>query len=150
MRPKDGFFLRAESFYNLASQVDEYASVPAGGNFYQNYGGKSLHQQSHGESFFSLLKSRFWGNGFYLLDEPESALSPQRQLAVLALLYQLGQEGSQLIIATHSPILLGLPGAAIYSFDGEAVHPVSYEDTESYQVTKMFLTHREQMLGELL
>ena len=150
VRPKDGFFLRAESFYNLASQVDEYASVPARGNFYQNYGGKSLHQQSHGESFFSLLKNRFWGNGLYLLDEPESALSPQRQLAVLALLYHLGQEGSQLIIATHSPILLGLPEAAIYSFDGEAVHPVSYEETESYQVTKMFLTRREQMLEELL
>ena len=148
IRPKDGFFLRAESFYNLATQVDSYAHGEKG--YYSYYGGKSLHQQSHGESFFSLLKNRFWGQGLYLLDEPESALSPQRQLAVLSLLYDLAREDSQLIIATHSPILLALPGAVIYSFDEGKVKPISYEETQAYEITHLFLTRREQMLAQLL
>ncbi|HTH48245.1 MAG TPA: AAA family ATPase, partial [Candidatus Limnocylindria bacterium] len=105
----DSWFLRAESFYNVASVVDDLG-VTSG------YGGKSLHAQSHGESFLALLTNRLRGNGLYLFDEPEAALSPQRQLSLLALLHRLVRQRSQLVIATHSPILLAYPHARIYEF----------------------------------
>ena len=148
--PRDNFFLRAESFYNVATQVEEYRDGDDPAVYYRQYGGRSLHEQSHGESFLALMQNRFRGQGFYLLDEPEAALSPQRQLTLLICIHRLAREGSQFLIATHSPILLGLPKADILSFDGEAVHPVEYTDTDSYQVTEMFLNHREYLLGRLL
>lgn len=149
-RPRDNFFLRAESFYNVATQVEEYRDGDDPKIYYQRYGGRSLHEQSHGESFLSLMQNRFRGQGFYLLDEPEAALSPQRQLTLLICMHRLAKEGSQFLIASHSPILLGIPEAAILSFDEGALHPVEYEETESYQVTEMFLNHREYLLGRLL
>ena len=145
IRPSDDFFLRAESMYNLATEVENLSDP----GFIQGYGGKSLHAQSHGESFLALLVNRFRGKGLYLLDEPEAALSPQRQLSMLIRIHELAKD-SQFIIATHSPILLGMPNATIYSFDEEEIHKISYEDTESYQVTKLFLNSREQMLHRLL
>lgn len=148
-RPSDSFFLRAESFYNVATEVESLAEVGDANDFLRSYGGKSLHQQSHGESFLALLVNRFRGKGIYLLDEPEAALSPQRQLSMLVRINELSAN-SQFIIATHSPIILGMPGAEIYSFDEGEIHPVEYEETESYQVTKMFLNSREQMLKRLL
>lgn len=141
--PRDGFFLRAESFYNVASYIDDVDYVGA-------YGGKSLHEQSHGESFLSLLNFRFHGNGLYLLDEPEAALSPSRQLAVLSLIHRLVKANSQFIIATHSPILMAYPNAKILLFSEMGIREVSYEETDNYQVTKDFFDRREQMLRILL
>lgn len=139
----DGFFLRAESFYNLASQIDDLG-VEYG------YGKKSLHAQSHGEAFLSLLLNRLEGDGVYLFDEPEAALSPQRQLSVLTLLHRLVYHQSQLVIATHSPILLAYPNARIYQFTASGIVEVKYTETEHYQVTKDFLNRHERMLEILL
>ncbi len=141
-RATDGYFLRAESFYNVASQVDD---LGAGG-----YGNKSLHEQSHGEAFLALMTNRFQGEGFYLLDEPEAALSPLRQMSVLSYLHRLVYHHSQLIIATHSPILLAYPQAWIYQFTEAGIARVNYTDTEHYQVTKSFLDRHERMTGILL
>ncbi|MBD7907716.1 AAA family ATPase [Sporosarcina gallistercoris] len=139
----NGFFLRAESFYQFASHVDQVGS-------YNAYGGISLHQQSHGESFMSLFLNRFNGRALYLLDEPEAALSPQRQLTFLRIIHKLVEEKNcQFIIATHSPILLGYPGASILSFDEEEIHAIDYEQTHHYQVTKYFLDHRQKFLKDL-
>lgn len=149
-RVRDTFFLRAESFYNVASKAEEYAAEGDAQQFYQSYGGKSLHEQSHGESFLSLITSRFRPNALYLLDEPEAALSPQRQLIVLSEIYRLAKQNTQFIIASHSPILLGLPGAKILQFDEKGLRPVEYMDTESYQITEMFVNHREYFLDKLL
>ncbi len=140
--PTDGYFLRAESFYNVASYIDD---VEVEGS----YGGKSLHAQSHGEAFLALLTQRFRGNGIYLLDEPEAALSPTRQLATLAVIHQLVQADSQFIIPTHSPILLAYPGAKIVLLDEDGLHETAYEDTDHYRVTRDFLTQRERMLKVL-
>ena len=148
--PRDNFFLRAESFYNVATQVEEYRDGDRPEIYYRRYGGRSLHEQSHGESFLALMQNRFQGQGFYLLDEPEAALSPQRQLTLLICIHRLVQEGSQFLIASQSPILLGLPGAELLSFDEGAVHPIEYTQTDSYQVTEMFLNHREYLLKRLL
>ncbi|USK53012.1 AAA family ATPase [Cytobacillus solani] len=141
----NGFFLRAESFYHFASYLDEVDDTG-----YRQYGGKSLHEQSHGESFFSLFLNRFKGNAIYLLDEPEAALSPQRQLSFLRIIHDLTRNGNaQFIIASHSPILLGYPNAKIFSFDHGEVAEVAYEDTDHYQITKYFLQNRERFLKEL-
>lgn len=142
-----GFFLRAESFYSFANHIDDLASECP--SIYDAYGGKSLHEQSHGEAFLSLFKNRFGRKGIYLLDEPEAALSPARQLAFLSLIHEL-QKDAQLIIATHSPILLGYPDAEIYSFDQQPVDLISYEDTDHYQITRRFLENRNTYLKELL
>ena len=142
-RPDYGYYLRAESFYNVATKEDEYSRGPGG--IPQHF-----HEKSHGESFLQLAQNSFRGNGIYLLDEPEAALSPQRQLTLLVEIHRCAQEGAQFIIASHSPILLGIPGAEILSFDSGAIHPVAYEETESYQVTEVFLNHREQLLRRLL
>lgn len=138
-RPKmtNGFFLRAESFYQFASHIDETERLSPTG--YRSYGGRSLHEQSHGESFFSLFAHRFRGKGIYLLDEPEAALSPMRQIAFLYLMRELVEEGAQFLIATHSPILMGFPGARILSFDESPLAEVRYEETEHYQLTRRFL-----------
>ena len=144
--PRDGFFLRAESFYNVASYLDGMDD-PAALN---SYGGVSLHDQSHGESFLALAVNRFGGQGLYLLDEPEAALSPTRQMALLALVHRLAQEGSQFIIATHSPILITCPGACVYQFDRYAVRQVDYRDTEHFRLTRRFLNDPERMLALLL
>jgi predicted ATPase len=141
-----GFFLRAESFYSFASHIDEVAAEDR--EIYKAYGGKSLHEQSHGEAFFSLFRNRFGRKGIYLLDEPEAALSPTRQLAFLSVIHEI-QKDAQLIIATHSPILLGYPEAEIYSF-GRTIEPVTYENTEHYQITRRFLENRKQYLRELI
>jgi predicted ATPase len=139
----DNFFLRAESFYNLASEIDNL-EVQYG------YGKKSLHAQSHGEAFLALLTNRLQGDGIYLFDEPEAALSPQRQLSVLTLLHRLVYHQSQIIIATHSPILLAYPNARIYQFAADGIAEVKYTDTEHYQVTRDFLNRHERMLEILL
>lgn len=144
MRPDDGFFLRAESFFNYASEMDREAHDT------RYYGGKSLHAQSHGEVFFNLLMRRFFGGGFYLLDEPEAALSPMRQMAMLTRLKQLNATGSQFIIATHSPILMAYPHAKIIQFTEDEIREVAYQETEHFFVTQQFLASPERMLRTLL
>ena len=126
------FFLRAESFYNAATNIDDLRIN------IDNYGGKSLHNQSHGESFLSLVQNRFRGNGFYILDEPEAALSPMRQLTLLIEINNLVKNNSQFIIATHSPILLAYPDAQIYNLDS-GIERIEYAETEQYKLTKNFL-----------
>lgn len=149
-RARDGYFLRAESFYNAVSYMDALDKLPAAApRIKDSYGGKSLHECSHGESFFALLQNRLGGDGLYLFDEPEAALSPQRQLAMLCRMKQLADDGAQLIIATHSPILLAYPDAVIYSFDDVPVHTVAYEDTAPYQITKAFVNNPQGMLRTL-
>jgi predicted ATPase len=141
--PKDGFFLRAESFYNAATYIDQVAPLAA-------YGGVSMHAQSHGESFWSLITNRFRGKGLYILDEPEAALSPTRQMAMLARMHQLVQQESQFIIATHSPILLAYPNAKIYEISDGFLCERLYEETEHYQVTLKFLSTYKKQLNILL
>ena len=149
--PRDGFFLRAESFYNVATNIDEMDEEPSfSPRLIDSYGGVSLHSQSHGESFLALVQNRFGGEGLYLLDEPEAALSPTRQLSLLALLAELAGRSSQFIIATHSPILMALPGAELFQLDREGVRAVAYRETEHYQITRRFLENPERMLRCLL
>lgn len=137
-----GYFLRAESFYNVATKEIEYSDL--------EHPSQKYHEKSHGESFLSLAQNNFRPNGLYILGEPEAALSPQRQLTLLIEINRLAKQGSQFIIASHSPILLGLPDAQIWSFDAEAIHPISYEETESFQVTEMFINNRNPLLAKLL
>lgn len=143
VRPRDGYFLRAESFYNMASALDEVDDLNRG------YGGKSLHRQSHGESFLALVVNRLGGRGLYIFDEPEAALSPARQLALLCEMHRLVQNRSQLLIATHSPILMAYPEAVIYRLDESGVGAVAYEDTEHYAITRSFLQNPKRMLDIL-
>lgn len=138
----NGFFLRAETFFQFASHID---TMPASLRY---YGGKSLHKQSHGEAFLSLFQHRFGKKAIYLLDEPEAALSPARQLALLRIIKDLEKE-AQFIIATHSPILLGYPDAQIYNFDTQPISEINYEDTLHYTVTRRFLEKRQAVLNEL-
>jgi predicted ATPase len=148
-RHRDGFFLRAESFHNVATRIDEMARDDR--SAYRAYGGRSLHERSHGESFLTLFLERFGAGGLYLLDEPEAALSPARQLALMARMHDLlrASDATQFIIATHSPILLGFPDAQILSFDGDVVHEVSYHETDAYAITRRFLSDPSSMLREL-
>lgn len=141
--PEDGFFLRAESFYNTASYIEENGSI-------WRYGGVSLHCQSHGESFLALVKNRFEGRGLYILDEPESALSPQKLLTLIALIHDLVQRDSQFIIATHSPILMAYPDAEIFEFSESGIEKVDYRETEHYKITKTFLDDPDRMMYYLL
>jgi predicted ATPase len=132
-RTAGGFFLRAETFFNFASYLEE------AGSLFTRYGGSSLHAKSHGEAFLALFEHRF-EDGFYLLDEPEAALSPQRQLAFLRILHQLtAPRIAQFVIATHSPILLAFPGATVLSLDEGAIREVSYEETAHFRLTRDFL-----------
>jgi predicted ATPase len=150
-RPKDGFFLRAESFFNVATEIERLDAEPAPAPpVINSYGGKSLHEQSHGESFMALLLNRFSGNGVYMLDEPEAALSPQRQLAVLSRIHDLVLDDSQFIIATHSPILMAYPNATIYGFSADGMKKIDYYETEHYQVTHDFLVNPKRMLDILM
>lgn len=138
-KPTDGYFLRAESLFNVATYMDEIGSTDP-----------SLHARSHGEAFMQLLTEKFRGHGLYLLDEPEAALSPNRQLAALAAIHRLVQDDSQFIIATHSPILLAYPSAKIYLFDSEGISETTYEETEHFAVTRDFLNHYPRRLEQLL
>lgn len=149
-RPKDGFFLRAESFFNVATEIERLDDEPGGPPIISYYGNRSLHEQSHGESFMALLVNRFGGNGLYILDEPEAALSPQRQLAALTRIHELACGHSQFIIATHSPILMAYPDAWIYQFTESGVVRVAYEETEHYQVTRSFMMNPQRMLKSLM
>ncbi len=140
-RAKWGYFLRAESFYNVATAEEEYSKGPGGRPMH-------YHERSHGESFLALVRD-FRGGSLYLLDEPEAALSPQKQLELLLEIRRLSENGAQLFVATHSPILLGYPGAEILSFDGDGIHSVAYRDTESYRITHAFLTRYDRMIRDL-
>lgn len=148
-RPRTGCFFRAETFFNVATQAEEYRDLDDPADFYARYGGRPLHEQSHGESFLAFLTGDA-RPGLYLLDEPEAALSPQRQLTLLARIVDMARDGSQFIIASHSPILLGTPGAQIFSFDDGRIREIAYEETESYQVTELFINNREGLLRQLL
>lgn len=142
-KPADGYFLRAESFYNLATYMDETG-------YLTSYGDKSLHQQSHGESFMATLLHKLRGAGLYIMDEPEAALSPSRQMAALSAIHGLVEKNSQFIIATHSPILLAYPRSRIYQFGEAGINEIHYEDTDHYSVTREFLNNREEMLRILM
>lgn len=149
-RPRDGFFFRAESYYNLASNIDDLDSeVSFGPPVIHSYGGKSLHEQSHGESFFSTFLHRFGSNGLYILDEPEAALSPVRQMAVLTRIHQLVQNRSQFIISTHSPILMAYPNSTLYYLTSEGISIKTLEETDHFAVYREFLNHKEKMIKEL-
>jgi len=148
-----GYFLRAESFFNTASYIDNLDQEASGSPPISAFhGGRSLHARSHGETFFTLLDLKFRRNGLFLLDEPEAALSPQRQLAFLVLIHDvlLKHKDAQFIISSHSPILLGYPKAQILSFDGGTIHEVDYEQTSSAQIVRHFVNEREGFLEELL
>jgi predicted ATPase len=138
-KPKDHYFLRAESFYNVATYMD-------GIGYLEGYGGKSLHGRSHGEAFMATLTHKLRGKGFYIFDEPEAALSPTRQMAALSAIHRLVENESQFIIATHSPILLAYPRSRILLLDKNGISEVDYEDTEHYAVTKQFLNNHRKMI----
>jgi predicted ATPase len=144
-QPRTGFFLRAETFYNVATEVERIGANSKGA-----YGERNLHEQSHGESFLSLMKHRFGPNGLYILDEPEAALSPSRQLSLLVRMSELVEDGSQFIIATHAPIVLAYPGATIYLLDQTGITRVAYDETEHVQLTRDFLNDRDRFLRRLL
>ena len=138
----EGFFMRAESFYNFASYLDGVSDFTA-------YEGKSLHHQSHGESFLALFQNRF-EHGLYILDEPEAALSPQRQLAFLKIIHDLETpRHAQFLIASHSPILLAYPGATLYQLEDDGIREISYRETDHYLVMKGFLNGPERFFKYL-
>ena len=137
-----GFFLRAESMYNIATEIDDVG-------YMESYGNKSLHEQSHGESFWALLEHKFRGNALYILDEPEAALSPSRQMSMLVRMHDLVKENAQFIIATHSPILMAYPNAQIYQVSRHGLETIAYEDTEHFQITRNFLNRHQMMIGQL-
>lgn len=140
-RWQDSYFLRAESFYNVATNIEELDKIPsASRKIIESYGGRSLHEQSHGESFFTLIMQRFGGHGLYILDEPEAALSPARQIALLYRIQELVAEGAQFLISTHSPILTALPGATIYELSESGIRTVDWRETENYILMKRFLS----------
>ena len=141
--PKTGYFLRAESFFNIASYIEDIPEAVA------SHGGASLHEQSHGESFISLVTNRFGPNGLYLLDEPEAALSLRGNLGLIRRMHDLVAAGSQFVVSTHSPILLGYPGARIYVLSDDGIAESRYEDTEQYELTRLFLDDRERFLHHL-
>jgi len=148
-----GYFLRAESFFNAVSYMDELdkEDAPHSPPISAFYGGRSLHTRSHGETFFTLLELKFQRNGLFLLDEPEAALSPQRQLAFLILLHDVLKKykDAQFIISTHSPVLLGYPGAQIISFDDGRLHEIDYEETSPMQIVRRFVNERDDFLKDL-
>jgi predicted ATPase len=150
-KPTNGYFFRAESFFNIANYIDELATSCGGPELaYAPYGGKSLHEQSHGESFLAFFKNRLGNGGFFIFDEPEAALSPERQLTLLVIINEMCRNStSQFIIATHSPILLAYPNATIYSCDSNNLETVAYKDTNHYKVTKNFLDNPDRYLHHL-
>lgn len=148
-RPKDGFFLRAESFYNVSTEIDRLNEITPT-SFLELYGGKSLHKQSHGESFISLLLNRFLGNGLYILDEPEAALSPQNQLVLISKILELAYKGSQFIISTHSPMLMAIKDSEIFEITFDKIKLTSLKETNHYIITKTFLDNPEGMMNTLI
>ena len=150
VKTQKGFFLRAETFFNLATYIDQL-SKESPNEALAPYGGKSLHQQSHGESFLSLFKHRFRFGGLFLMDEPEAALSPQRQLSLMVIMHDLIKKypDTQFIIATHSPILLAYPNAQIFSFDSEEIDEIKYEQTNPYQITQAFLSNPQLFFDKM-
>ncbi|CUU49265.1 putative ATPase [Clostridium beijerinckii] len=149
-RPRDGFFLRAESFYNVATEIEKLDLESSGGvPVIKSYGGTSLHKMSHGESFITLMTNRFSGNGLYILDEPEAALSPLKQMAMLTTINELVKKRSQFIIATHSPILMAYPDADIFVIDDDGITKTPYKKTDNYMITRKFLENPEKMIGYL-
>ena len=150
-RPRDGYFLRAESYFNVATEIERLDAEPGPGPpIGPSYGPRALHEQSHGESFLALVEHRFRGEGLYLLDEPEAALSPMRQMALLARLHTLVRARSQFVIATHSPILLAYPDATIHECGPNGLRRLDYEDTEHFRVTRDFLNRYPAMLRTLM
>ncbi|WP_113960457.1 AAA family ATPase [Roseimicrobium gellanilyticum] len=149
-REQDHFFLRAESFYPLMSKVEEYETADPFHVPYTSWGGNTPHERSHGEAFLTLLTRRMGGNGLYLFDEPEAALSPKRQMSALVRIHDLVMDHSQFIIATHSPILLAYPHSLIYECGEHGIRAVKYEDTEIFRTTRDFLMHHERMVAKLL
>lgn len=143
-KPKDYYFLRAESFYNVATYIDQISGNDAG------YGDKLLHERSHGEAFMAALTMKLRGKGLYIFDEPEAALSPTRQMAAISAIHQLVKNESQFIIATHSPILLSYPNAKILYLDENGISEIAYEDTEHFSITKSFLNNYKKLLRTLL
>lgn len=141
-RPGWGYFLRAESFYNVATKEMDYADA--------DHPSQKYHEKSHGESFLTLAQNQFRPHGLYLLDEPEAALSPQRQLTLLINIHKCAKAGAQFFIVTHSPILLGMPEAEILTFDEGKLHSCDYEETSSYQITELYINNRKQLLERLL
>lgn len=139
-RERSSFFLRAETMFNVSTEAEGYGA----------FGWESLHTMSHGEGFLWVAMNRFRGEGLYLLDEPEAALSPQRQLTLVTRIHDLARAGSQFIISTHSPVLMGYPGAVIHHLSDAGIAPIAYEETEHYQVTRAFLNDRERILRHLL
>ncbi|MDR0904594.1 MAG: AAA family ATPase [Oscillospiraceae bacterium] len=150
-KPRDGFFLRAESFFNVATNIEELDRERSfGGSIIDSYGGVSLHEQSHGESFLALMNNRFDGHGLYILDEPEAALSPVGQLSMLNIIHRLVEnEGSQFIIATHSPLLTKYPNADIFQFGGGEIKLTPYAETDLAVLYKDFLAN-DRLLTEML
>lgn len=150
-KPKNGFFFRAETFYNLATNIEELDKEEgAGPRIIDSYGGRSLHEQSHGEAFFAAFTNRFSGQGLYILDEPEAALSPLRQMAMLSTIHDLVCKQSQFIITTHSPIIMAYPDAKILQLTDKGFEEVDYEQTEHYTVMREFMNNRKKMLKILL
>jgi predicted ATPase len=150
---RDGYFFRAESFFNLANEIDRIAredTLHGPEPTYRSYGGKSLHERSHGESFLSFFKNRLGGGGIYIFDEPEASLSPQRQLSLLYIMKELCKNPeTQFIIATHSPIILAFPNSTIYSCDGSSLKHIDYQNTSHYEITKNFLENPEKYFNHL-
>jgi predicted ATPase len=150
-RERTGYFLRAEGFFNVATHIEQLDAEPDGGPpIIDSYGGVSLHEQSHGESFLSLVMNRFGANGLYVLDEPEAALSLRGCLALIRRMHELVTDGSQFIVASHSPIILGYPDARIYVLSETGIVETSYEETEQYELTRSFLDDRHRFLHYLL
>lgn len=149
-RAQDGFFLRAESYFNLATNIEDLDREPGRRKIIESYGNRSLHKQSHGESFLALLQNRLGGHGLYIFDEPEAALSPTRQMSMLVRMHDLIAAESQFIIATHSPILMAYPDAWIYQLGPRGLERVNYEDTEHFAITRNFLNRHQDIVRQLL
>ncbi|MBR6706943.1 MAG: AAA family ATPase [Clostridia bacterium] len=148
--PKDGFFLRAESFYNVATNIDQMDREPGPGRpVILNYGGRSLHRQSHGESFLALAEFRFSGHGLYILDEPEAALSPRGTIRLMRNMDRLVKNDSQFIISTHSPMLLTFPGAEVLQIREVGIESLPYRETEHYRTALRFLQNPESALEDI-
>ena len=151
-RPRTEFFLRAESFFNVVTQIEKLDEdpLPWSPPIKASFGNLNLHHVSHGESFMAMANHRLGPDGLYIFDEPEAALSPQRQLALLARIHELVRARSQFIIATHSPILMAYPGALLYSLSERGIEEVEYEQTEHFALTRDFLLDRERYLRRIL
>jgi predicted ATPase len=150
-RMRDGFFFRAESYFNLATEIERLDAEPAfSPPIISYFGNRSLHEQSHGESFLALFKNRLGGDGFYIIDEPEAALSPSRQLTLLIVLHDLVKRGAQFVIATHSPIIMAYPRSRIVLLLNDSIEEVQYTETDHYLTTKSFFNDHVNVLKRLL